>query len=335
MPNYSIVLGGLESSYMRKLALYLKERLTMQVQVEISKEEEPQVGEENIMSKIWVVSESFIQHLQNPAQGQNLIVLTEEDEEDETHVFRYQSCEKLYRAIWIRCQRMLRFPDSKTAGRKQHWLVLTTDSSVGTLLAFSVVCAQILGEKANVLYINLSECCGMEELFSLEHDTDLSDLFLELRKGKELHLEACTGRLEQADYLMPMGNPMILHEVDAEDMKRFLDLVRSADRYEWVVFAVGNTLCGCEQIFVSAERIFHLSGNGIANSSVRNAWLHFIRQCQGMKEQEIEQIPAMEICGDSYGSHLIYEWLEGAPGRLARKYLEENEDGDGSTLAGN
>ena len=83
MPNYSIVLGGLESSYMRKLALYLKERLTMQVQVEISKEEEPQVGEENIMSKIWVVSESFIQHLQNPAQGQNLIVLTEEDEEDE------------------------------------------------------------------------------------------------------------------------------------------------------------------------------------------------------------------------------------------------------------
>ena len=140
---------------------------------------------------------------------------------------------------------------------------------------------------------------------------------------------------EELSVLLKQPNPMILHEVDAEDMKRFLDLVRSADRYEWVVFAVGNTLCGCEQIFVSAERIFHLSGNGIANSSVRNAWLHFIRQCQGMKEQEIEQIPAMEICGDSYGSHLIYEWLEGAPGRLARKYLEENEDGDGSTLAGN
>ncbi len=335
MHNYSIVLGGLESSYMRKLALYLKNRLAMQVQVEISKEEEPHPEEENILLKIWVGSEAFIQCLRDSVQCQNLIVLTEEDEEDETHVFKYQSCEKLYRGIWMRCQKMLHFPDSGVTGKKQRWLVLTTDSSAGILLAFSVVCAQILGEKAGVLYVNLSECCGMEELFSLEHDLDLSDLFLELRKGKELHLEAYTGRMEQADYLMPVGNPMVLHEIGTEDMNRFLNIVRGAGRYEWVVFAVGNTLCGCEQIFGAAERIFHLSGNGIANSCARNAWLRFIRQCQGVGAREIEQIPAVEVCGDSCGSHLIYEWLEGTPGRLARKYLEKrNEDGDGYTMAG-
>lgn len=346
MRNYSIVLGGLESSYMRKLALYLKNRLDVQVQVEISKEEEPQIEKENILSKIWVGSEAFIQYLRDSAQCQNLIVLTEEDEEDETHVFKYQSCEKLYRGIWMRCRKMLHFSDFKATGKKQRWLVLTTDSSVGILLAFSAVCAQILGEKAKVLYVNLSECCGMEELFSLEHDLDLSDLFLELRKGKVLHPEAYTGRMEQADYLMPVGNPMILHEINTGDMNRFLNFIRSADRYDWVVFAVGNTLCGCEQIFAAAERIFHLSGNGIANACVRNAWLHFIRQCRepeareigqnpGMEARGIEQISEMEVRGDSCGLHLIYEWLEGTLGRMARKYLEKGNEGkDGDTMAG-
>lgn len=335
MRHCSIVLGGLESGYMKKLALYLKERLALQVQVGILKDEEPQADKDDAISKIWVGSESFIRYLRDFTQCRNLIILTEDEEEDETHVFQYQSCEKLYRSIWMRCQRMLHFPDAGIVGKKQHWLVVTTDSSVGALLAFSMVCAQILGEKANVLYVNLSECCGMEELFSLEHDLDLSDLFLELRKEKDVHLEKYAGRMEQADYLMPMSNPTILHETDDEDMKRFLHMIHSSTRYEWIVFAVGNTLCGCEQIFVSAERIFHLSGNGIANSCVRNAWLRFIHQCQNEEGAEIEQIPVAEAGGDSCGSHLIYEWMEGMPGKMARKYLEKrNDSGDGGSMAG-
>lgn len=336
MRNCSIVLGGLESGYMEKLALYLKERLALQVQIGILKDEKPQVDEDDAISKIWVGSEAFIQYLRDFAQCRNLIILTEEDEEDETHVFRYQSCEKLYRGIWMRCQRILHFPDAGIAGKKQHWLAVTTDSSVGALLSFSMVCAQILGEKTNVLYVNLSECCGMEELFSLEHDLDLSDLFLELRKKTEVHLETYAGRIEQAEYLMPMSNPTILHEVDAGDMKRFLHIIRSSTRYEWIVFALGNTLCGCEQILASAERVFHLSGDGLVNSCVRNAWLHFISQCRGTEGAKIEQIPMAEAGGDSCGSHLIYDWVEGMPGRVARKYLEKrNDDGDGNSMAGN
>lgn len=334
MRNCSIVFGGLESGYMKKLALYMKERLALQVQIGICEEGELQIGQSDAASKIWVGSESFIRYLKDSAGCRNLIVLTEEDEEDENHVFLYQSCEKLYRGIWMRCRQMIPFSDSGLSRKKQHWLVVTTDSSAGALLAFSMVCAQILGRKANVLYVNLSECCGMEELFSLEHDMDLGDLFLELRKGKELHLEAYTGRLEQADYLLPMGNPMILHEINAEDMSRFLHIIRKNSRYEWIVFAVGNTLCGCEEIFASAERNFHLTGDGLVSFCGKNAWMHFIRQCQSTEETEIEQVPLMEITGDSCGSHLLYEWEEGPIGRLAGKYLEKRNE-DGSTMAGN
>lgn len=321
MQKYAIVLGGLETGYMRKLALYFKGRLDMRVQVEISEKSEPWLDVCDSEEKIWVGSKEFIRAVQEHTQSQQVIILGEEDIETENQIFRYQSCEKIYRGILAKSQRMQRFPSAAESGKIQNRLVVTTDGSAGELLAFSMICAQVLGKNARVLYVNLSECCGMEELFCLERDRDLSDLFLEMRRGKEIHPEAFIRTLEYADYLMPVSNPMILHEINEEDMEHFLELLNQLNGYEWIVFALGNTLCGCEKICAVASRIFHLSGNGMLHACERNAWMTFLYQCLGNRQLEIEQIAMMDMPVENCGRNLIDDWLEGVPGQIVERYL--------------
>lgn len=329
MQNYAIVLGGLERVYMKKLALYLKERMEAHVRVEILENWELQTeyGEKN---SVWVGSANFIECFREKAGIRKYIILSEENEEDETHLFPYQSREKLYRGIRARCCQVQDLSIEKSRGNNQEWIAVTTDGPTGALLAFSVICAQILGKEFRVLYVNLSECCGMEELFSLEWNPDLCDLFLELRKGEKIRLDPYIGKLEQTDYLMPVQNPMILHEVNEEDMKRFLGVICGSG-YERVVFAVGNTFCGCDRIFASASKILHLTKNGIANECAKNAWKQFIARCRPDDSVKTEEVPIPEITGQSTGLHLIDEWLEGTMGRMAERYLETGREEEGGT----
>lgn len=337
MQIYAIVLGGLESSYMRKLALCLKTRMPVWVQVQITEKEQMQPDFAHDVSKMWIGSEEFIRSLSGSDLCKNAIILSEDEMEDESHIFRYQSCEKLYRGIWRRCRQAYHLLSAGNAGRRQKWLVVTTDGSVGDLLAFSMTCAQILGERERVLYVNLSECCGMEEVFSLERDVDLEELFLELQRSQEMQIENFCGRIGNTDYLMPATNPMILHEIRAEDMERFLNIIQNAPQYKSIVFAMGNTLCGCDRIFAMAERIFHLTGRGAVNNCVKNMWMGFIRQCrQEQEDKMIELIPAPDTFEGSTGFQLIDEWTDGEWGRIARKYLKDGrEEADGNTVAGN
>ena len=326
MQNCAIVLGGLESSYMRKLALYLQERLDSHIQVEIVDKNQEQIHQQDGIRTVLVGSESFVESMSKNGVLENKIILDEEGIEDEQHVFRYRSCERLYRDISRRCQRLGLYPYAGAKSRKQKWIAVTTDGMVGTLLAFSVSCAHILGERERVLYVNLSECCGMRQLFDLEPEFDLSDLFLDLRKRNDVLPESYAERIGSFDYLLPTDNPMILHEIGQEDMNRFLTAVHKSGKYDCVVFAVGTTFCGCEEIFKDSSRIIHLTGQGLVNACAREAWIKFIRQCIGETEEVmIKQVPVPEIRADDYGEHIIGDWMEEPIGKLARSCLEREE----------
>ncbi|MCD7981901.1 MAG: hypothetical protein LUF32_06255 [Clostridiales bacterium] len=318
MQEPAIVLGGFEPVYMQKLAICLGSRLNGEIQVGITEDPKDELLEDR--STIWVGSEQFIESVRGERAAPSCIVLTEE--EDSIGICRYQSCEKLYQKIMFRYREMHGAEVHPITAGRQEWIVMTTDDSSSDLLAFSMTCAQILGDRKGVLYLNLSECSGMEELFLLEQGTDLTDLTVALRRKEDVCLEAYARQLEQVDYIMPPANPMILHELREPEIRRLIQTVRNHREYDCVVTALGTGCCGCELFFQAAARIFHLNGGGGLSEYSGREWLRFIRLCLGSKETPIEQIQVPRILTDQGGIHLIHEWKEGSPGRLARNYLE-------------
>lgn len=324
MQNCAIVLGGFEKDYMQKLALYLNSRMDKRVQIGIV--EEPKSSQLEETQTVWIGPERFIEKLRERAASRNFIVLSEEDSGKEDEICRYQPCEKLYQNIVLRCQKMRCIPDAGACNMKQKWIVMTTDDTAAALLAFSITYAQLLGKNARVLYLNLSECSGMERLFRQENGVDLSDLVMALRENTDVCPDAYVRCLEQVDYIMPPGNPMTLHELREDDVQKLLQAVQQHNRYEYVVLALGNTCCGCELFFRSAESLFHLTEKGLIQESSRWEWNRFIQLCLRERQMEAEQVYVPKIGAESRGVHLLYEWMEGPVGQLVKKYLVEESD---------
>ena len=153
MQNYVIVLGGLELEFMRKLALYLREHLDSRIEVEICSESAYGTMPENRQA-VWMGSEKFLQDIAARDPDSHRIVLGDEEREENTWLFRFQSREKLCRDIWKKCRTFGFQPMRGVRCGRKNRIALTSDSSVGKLLAFSMVCAQIFGKKSegNIRY---------------------------------------------------------------------------------------------------------------------------------------------------------------------------------------
>ncbi len=324
MQGNTVILGGFEPSYMRKLALYLTARLGGQTQVGIVDEpqDEPAKGQD----AVWIGSEGFLEKVRINRKNPRCILLTEEEGEDRG-IYRYQSCEKLYQRIMFFYRQFEGVSVAAVNAAGPKWVVMTTDQSVSQLLAFSIVCAQVLSEKAEVLYLNFSECSGMREVFLLEDDgTDLADLVMELTGDSPVCLDTVTRRLEQINYILPTANPMILHEIRVQDISRLIQAVEQSGRYQYVVVAVGTSCCGCDQFFSRASQLFHLTGEGLLDRCSRQEWERFIRLCTGSGERCVRQVRLPSVEMKNRGIHLLQEWMDSEMGQLARKYLGLCED---------
>lgn len=313
-----IAIGGLESAYMRKFALYLNSRMGNRVRVGIV--ESPDQMTEWDSETVWIGSEVFIQQVRSRLENPCCIILSEESSPEEMVICRYQSCERIFQKIIYWCERGNNRIFSG-AGNRQKWIAVTGDCTVSQILAFSVTMAHLLAEKKRVLYLNLSECSGMGELFLLEPGTDLSDFILELREDEAVSADAFVRRLEQIDCILPPENPMILHEIRETDVEKLMQAVQRQEQYEIVITALGCSCCGCGFFFRRASAVYHLTREGESFPESRRAWLRLIDKCLEQQTAPVIQISLPAVMADREGIHLIYEWAEGPLGKLAEKYL--------------
>ncbi len=346
MQDHTILIGGLDKTYMQKLALYLNERLENEMRVELAErregtenkreESERLISEkEGVQSRCWDVvigTEAFVTEMAE--QAARSIIISENTAEDETHIHPYQSREILYRKIVSRCVLHAGNMTGSTEHRTSKLFVFTGGGSAGQLSAFAILCAWIWSKKKPVLYLELTECSGIAKLLHLQQDTaDLSDLILALRRKEDVFLGGYIGRMDKLDYICPAGNPQVLHEMDEADAERLLHCI--LNRNEGVtVLALGTMVRGCEQIFTMADRVFLLADDGLIEECALEEHRKFIQKCTGDRPVRIEEISAWKLRADTTGSQILYEWMESEAGERAAKLLEEEENVYGDDLAG-
>ena len=103
-----------------------------------------------------VGSEAFVVALQEAGQAEQILILTDTEEEDETHISQYQARSVLFQKIIARYQSIASVGMQMAAVKKQHWIVCTGGNR-GSLMAVSALCAWILARRQRVLYVEFSK----------------------------------------------------------------------------------------------------------------------------------------------------------------------------------
>ena len=118
--------------------------------------------------------------LQEAGQAEQILILTDTEEEDETHISQYQARSVLFQKIIARYQSIASVGMQMAAVKKQHWIVCTGGNR-GSLMAVSALCAWILARRQRVLYVEFfGKISGLVSVFQLEYGTaDMSDLFFD------------------------------------------------------------------------------------------------------------------------------------------------------------
>ncbi len=321
MQRNHVILGGLESAYMQKLALYLTGRFGSDVQVGVIDKSSPDGF--RYPNAVWIGSQSFLQRVQKEQEQAYCIWLSEEDEDD--GICRYQSCEKLYQKIMAKDWTVEGALATSVGARKDLWMTLTTDQSTAFLTVFSFLCAQNVCQKGATLFVNLSECSGMEQLFGTEEGMDLTDLILALRAQEHICLDAYLRRLEMVDCIFPPKNPMILHELREADIRKLIQEIRRNTNYEYVIVALGNTCCGCQQLFRQSTRMLHLTGEGLLAQSSCKEWSAFVQLCAVGHEEQFEEIQVEEFLKEDCFSLSLPEWMDSKLGQFVATVLAKPE----------
>lgn len=108
---------------------------------------------------------------------------------------------------------------------------------------------QILGREKPVLYLNMEEYSGFEELFEKEYPYTLSDLLYFVRQeqaGITVKMNSMIQSMGSVDFIPPVQSPEDIRGTRWQDWERLLQEIILHSSYEAVVLDVGD---GIEEVF--------------------------------------------------------------------------------------
>lgn len=157
-------------------------------------------------------------------------------------VFRYQSMENILHEMYALAEG--KRVSARWRGTLPKMEVIGVYSPVchEMQMPFSMVYAAFLSEKQKVLYVNLMEFSGFQQLFELAGEYDLGDLILRIRDGR-LSSELFWRSIYETDkvyYIPPFPNPENIKEMKLEDCMAFLDYVETNTDFCAVILDFGQ-----------------------------------------------------------------------------------------------
>ena len=330
--TFSIDLIGLNHIYMKKLSIYLQKRLKKQAVIRVWEQgREGQIGvDTQAQTRIVLAGETFMhrirEYVPDPDACICLTVTNDRQLCSDEVLYMYQPADAL-------CSRILKSAQKadKAAVRRnaqagpQIYTFFGADSSAG-LFAYSMTCAKLLSADRQTLFVNLCSCSGMRRLLGLAPaQTDLSDLFVALRKGRQSDPLSYTGHTEGLDYILPLENPGILDELTAEDLELFIQNLHTGT-YDAVVIAQDGMHAWTKSLIACSAHVICLTDHYLPTWCRYKEMYAYYERCGGRKEKwtELKTVPVLPV---ETGEHLLSEWENGCAGELVRRMLAGLQEG--------
>ena len=246
----------LEAEYACNFMDYLnqKKNIPFEIQAFTSVESLVAYVKKNPVELLLISSEAMCREVGELDIGK-IVILTEGSKPKElekyTGVYKYQASSDVVREVMACYGAEKAILPAQLPVLKKTTEILGVYSPLGGCLqtCFALTLAQILGREKSVLYLNLEEYAGFEELMQKKFLHTLSDLLYFVRQeqaGITVKMNSMIQSMGSVDFIPPVQSPEDIRGTRWQDWERLLQEIILHSSYEAVVLDVGD---GIEEVF--------------------------------------------------------------------------------------
>lgn len=155
----------------------------------------------------------------------------------------------------------------------------------------SISIAKQIGKQKKVLYLNLIENSGMEELFEENFEEDISDFFYYLKQDKSDLQERLQGFLYHTrdfDYIPAAFQSKGLYELSEKEREKFFLLLHVL-KYDVIIIDFGNSIMGLEELCKASDSVYCITREKWTSQIRLN---HFMKTMLNFEEEKAK----IQVC---------------------------------------
>lgn len=256
----------LESSYACRLTDYLNEKKStpFEVQAFTNVESLRTFAKDHPIEILLISTRAMCNEIRELPIGRVVILsegeeLKELDLEEYPFVYKYQPSDQLIREVMeyyaASHPKTYLFPTAV----KTRLIGVYSPVARSWKTSFALVLGEILAETKQVLYLNLEEYSGFEELFGQQYQTDITDLIYFARQKEEnlvYRMNSVIRSFHGLQYVPPALFAADLRDVTGEEWLSFLKQIVSYCEYDYIILDLGSQVDDLLKILQKCTRIF-------------------------------------------------------------------------------
>ena len=175
-------------------------------------------------------------------------------------VYKYQSSSDVIREV-MECYGAEKKTTPQYRVLKKTTEILGVFSPLGRCLktSFALTLGQILAKDKAVLYLNMEEYSGFEELLGKGFAHNLSDLLYYVRQDNQnlLHkMNSMVQTINNLDFIPPVRTPEDIRGTAWEDWEKLIQEIVLHSNYEFVILDIGGAVDGTFQVLDMCRKIY-------------------------------------------------------------------------------
>ena len=246
----------LEAEYARNFMDYLnqKKNIPFEIQAFTNVSSFVAYAKENPVELLLISAEAMCREVGELDIGK-IVILTEGSKPEEldkyADVYKYQASSDIVREVMACYGAEKAVLPAQMPALKKTTELFGIYSPLGFCgqTSFALALAQILGREKPVLYLNMEEYSGFEELFEKEYPYTLSDLLYFVKQGSTgitVKMNGMAESMGNVDFIPPVQSPEDIRGTSWQDWEHLLQEIILHSSYEMIVLDIGN---GIEEVF--------------------------------------------------------------------------------------
>lgn len=326
----------LDSSYACNLTDYLNQKKSTPFEVQAFTNVESLLlfAKEHPIELLLISTRAMCNEIRGISAGR-IIILSEGEQlqelnlEDYPFVYKYQSSDQLL------CEVMEYYaelhPHAQIFPNEARTRLIGIYSPVGRTqkTSFALALGEILAETKQVLYLNLEEYSGFEELFDTHYRTDITDLIYFARQKEDnlvYKLNSVIQSFHGLQYIPPAFFSADLRDVTGEEWLSFLEEIRTYCEYDVILLDLGSQVAELFQILQKCDAVYMPVQDDFVAEAKLAQYEKLLRmmECEEVLEKtrklSVPQQALLKGAGD-----LVQQLVWGEIGGFVRKLLWEEE----------
>ena len=344
MKKNILAICDLEEAYVCNFVEYINQKrsIPFELQAFTNTTKLSEFCQDNHIEILLISDKAMIDEVQSYGVGK-VIILSEgvynPSLEKYPSVYKYQSSDTVIREV-MNCYGVEKIAMVPLHQTKRKTEIIGIYSPIGRTAktSFALTLGQILARERVVLYLNLEEYSGFEQLLGCQYERTLGDLLYYIRQGSANLFYKMSSMVQSAnnlDYLPPPLSPMDIQSASIEEWLTLINEIIRNSSYETIILDFGDGVTDLYALLNECTKIYMPIRNDIVSIAKVEHFEHLLEMWNYsdiLKKTHKIKIPYHHIQkkGMAYLDELIWSEMGDYVRSLIRKDNDPKEFEDGA-----